>query len=280
VNQYYFSILLLQENLKNLEVHLGDLLKKREVMQGAFEAGSILEEELKVIDVEILKIKQSLIEVETRKHSFLEVLGILCGEEFNLESVLERPDLEGLLEEEGARPEYLLFELKEASMEANKELIGKKRMPVLYAFGQTGYGKPGYNMLSGEWDFYYRVGAGISWKIWDWNSSSRERQLIENQQQMLLNQRDSFTQEQESRMIQERARMEQFRKSMEIEKEVLELRQEISRNATSKLANGTITATELVTELNKENLARISLETHQIQLLQAMVNYLTIQGTL
>ena len=45
-------------------------------------------------------------------------------------------------------------------MEAGKELVGKRRMPVLYAFGQTGYGKPGYNMLSDEWDFYYLVGAG------------------------------------------------------------------------------------------------------------------------
>lgn len=153
-------------------------------------------------------------------------------------------------------------------------------MPVLYAFGQTGYGKPGYNMLSGEWDFYYMVGAGLRWKIWDWNSSAREKQVIEYQQQMLRNQQDDFTRELETLKVQEQARMSQFRQSITYEKEVLELQQDISNSAAVKMENGTITATEYITELSKENIARINMETHQIQLLQAMANYLTIQGTL
>jgi outer membrane protein TolC len=194
--------------------------------------------------------------------------------------VLQKPHLEGLMEAEGKRPEYRMFELQEASMEASKDLIGMKRMPVLYAFGQTGYGKPGYNMLSGEWDFYYMVGAGLRWNIWDWNSSAREKQVIENRQQMLRNQQEEFTRELETLKVQERARISQFRQSISFEKEVLELQQQISGSAAAKLENGTITATEFITEINKENLARISMETHRIQLLQAMANYLTIQGTL
>jgi hypothetical protein len=74
--------------------------------------------------------------------------------------------------------------------------------------------------------------------------------------------------------------MSQFRQSISYEKEVLELQQQISGSAAAKLENGTITATEYITEINKENLARISMETHRVQLLQAMANYLTIQGTL
>ena len=280
VNQYYFSILMLQEQRKNLEIHLENLSHRREVMQAATEEGTLLEEELKVIDVEILKIKQTINEVDSRKLSMLGVLDLLCGGGISSGSVLQMPELEGLLEEEGIRPEYRLFDLKDASMEASKELISKKRMPVLYAFGQTGYGKPGYNMLSGEWDFYYMVGAGLRWKIWDWNSSAREKQVIENQQQLLMNQQEEFTRELETLKVQERARMVQYKQSIVYEKQVLELQQQISQSAAVKMENGTITATEYITEINKENLARISMETHRIQLLQAMANYLTIQGTL
>jgi outer membrane protein TolC len=208
------------------------------------------------------------------------VLDLLCGGGIGPGVVLQKPHLEGLMEAEGKRPEYRMFELQEASMEASKDLIGMKRMPVLYAFGQTGYGKPGYNMLSGEWDFYYMVGAGLRWNIWDWNSSAREKQVIENRQQMLRNQQEEFTRELETLKVQERARISQFRQSISFEKEVLELQQQISGSAAAKLENGTITATEFITEINKENLARISMETHRIQLLQAMANYLTIQGTL
>ncbi len=280
VNQLFFAILILQEQRSNLEIHMANLDQRREVVQAAVEEGTLLEEELKVMDVEILKIKQSLVETETRKDSFLEMLGLLCGTTPGDETVLVTPSLEVDQDPEGDRPEYRLFDLQAASMEASRELVARKRMPVLYAFGQTGYGKPGYNMLSGEWDFYYMVGAGLRWKIWDWNSSNRERQVIAGQQQMIENQRAAFAMEMQSAMAGERARIEQFRRSMAYEEEVLNLQQEISVNAAARLEAGTITLTEYLAELSKENLARISMETHRIQMLQATANLLLIQGTL
>ena len=280
VNQYYFATLVMQENRRNLGIHMDNLMTRHEVISAAIEYGTMLETDLKVIEVEILKIKQSLVEIDARRNSFLGALSVLCGIEFHKGTLLVIPVLDGKKGDRGARPEYQWFYLKNASMEAGKELMGKKRMPVLYAFGQTGYGKPGYNMLSGEWDFYYMVGAGLRWNIWDWNSSSRDRQVIGHQQQILRNQQASFDQEIESLMVQEEAKMEQFKESMKLEKQVLKLQTEISENAATRLANGTITATDYITELNKESLARINLATHQIQMMQSYANYLTIQGNL
>jgi len=280
VNQFYFAILVLQENRKNLEIHLDNLAKKHVVMKSAVENGTLLEAELKVIDVEILKVKKSMIEIDSRKRSYLGALNVLCGGEIHEGVQLAIPELDGFKGEQESRPEYQWFELKDASMEAGKELLGKKRMPVLYAFGQTGYGKPGYNVMSEEWDFYYMVGAGLRWNIWDWNNSKRDRQVIQQQQHMLQSQRASFDKEIESQKVQEQARMEQYRKSMELETQVLELQEEISEHAAIKLSNGTITATDYITELNKESMARINLATHQVQLMQSIANYLTIQGNL
>ena len=221
-----------------------------------------------------------MIEVASRKKSFLGVLSVLCGEVLTGDVHMERPILKRALGQPGSRPEYRWFELKDATLEAGKILLEKKRMPVLYAYGQTGYGKPGYNMMNREWDFYYMVGAGIRWNIWDWNQNNRGRQVIEQQQLILLNSRASFDKQLESRLIQEEAKMEQHRKSMELEEQVLEIQKEISDHAAAKLANGTITATDYITELNKESMARINLASHQVQLMQAIANYLTIQGNL
>lgn len=280
VNQFYFAILVLQENGHNLEVHLENLQASFKAVQTAVANGTLLETDLQVIEVEKLKVMKSMIEVESRKKSYMGALRILCGEAFNENAVLEKPHFEGIEGENQARPEQKLFDLKHASMEAGKELAGKKRMPVLYAFGQTGYGKPGYNMMSEMWDTYYMVGAGLKWKIWDWNTTSREKELIGYQQQMLQNQRASFDREIESLMVQEEANMEQYRKTMEMDQQVLELQKKISRQAAVQLDNGTMTATNYMTELNKESLARITLATHQVMLMQSMANYLTIQGKL
>ncbi len=280
INQYYFAILVLQENRRNLGIHMDNLVTRQESMSTAIEQGILLEAEMKVIDVEVLKVKQSMVEVESRRKSYMDALNVLCGTAYPEWVRLEIPTFEDYRGKTPNRPEHHLFELRDASMEAGKELLGKQRMPVLYAFGQTGYGKPGYNIMSGEWDFYYMVGAGLKWNIWDWSHTSREKQVIENQQQMLQNQRATFDREVESLMVQEEARIDQYMKSMELDEQVLELQKEISKHAATKLSNGTITATDYITELNKESLARISLATHRILFTQSVTNYLTIQGNL
>jgi outer membrane protein TolC len=280
VNQYYFTILALQENMRNLEVHLENLEARQKVVQLAFENGAMLESDTKVIKVEMLKVRQSMLEVEARRAAFLDAMSVLCGIEFGSETELAKPLFGEVGEEVVSRPEYLLFDLKDASMEAGKELVSKKRMPVLYAFGQTGYGNPGYNIMSNNWDYYYMVGAGLRWNIWDWNSTSRDRQLIEHQQHMLQNQRSTFDKELESLRVQEEAKIEQYMKSMKLEEEVLELQIEISEHAALKLENGTITATDYITELNKESISRINLAMHEVNLMKSIANYLNIQGNL
>lgn len=280
VNQYYFAILAMQENRRSLEVHFENLEARSKVVKMAFENGTMVESDFKVIKVEMLKVQQSLVEVDARKKSYLEALNVICGTQIAEEIELEKPQFKEVGGEELSRPEYRLFELKDASMEAGKELISKKRMPVLYAYGQTGYGNPGYNMLSNNWDFYYMVGAGFRWNIWDWNTNSRDRQMIEHQQSMLQNQRSSFDKELESLRVQEESKIEQYRKSLMLEEEVLQLQIEISEHAALRLENGTITATDYVTELNKESISRINLAMHQVNLMKSIANYLNIQGNL
>ncbi len=280
VNLYYFAILELQANRINLGIHMENLKAREESMRIAIDNGTLLEVDKNVLDVEVLKIRQALLETDSRKEALISALNVLCGTTLEKETELKLPNLDGYSMEQINRPEYKLFELKDASLEVGKDLTGRKRMPVLYAFGQTGYGKPGYNMMSETWDFYYMIGAGLKWNIWDWNTTGQEKLVIENQQMILKNQRASFTKEVSSQLVQEEARIEQYGKSMELEKQVLDLQGKISKNAASRLSNGTITTTDYISELNKESLSRNKLATLHIRLTQSVTNYLTIQGNL
>ncbi|MFO7933049.1 MAG: TolC family protein [Bacteroidales bacterium] len=280
VNQLFFTTLVLQENLLNLGISLENLVSRREVLQTSFENGVVQESDLMAVDVEILRLRQAMVEIETNKKSCLETLEVLCGIEFREETILLKPDPDSLEEKEGERPEYHLFELKEASIDAGRELLKRKRIPVLYAFGQTGYGKPGYNMLNDQWDFYYMVGAGLRWNIWDWNQSGQEAMVMEQQKRLLKNRRAAFDRQIASRSVREKARIAQYRRILELDEQVLELQQEIAERAATKLEFGTVTATDYLIELNREIQARIKLTTDQIRLLQSFVNELTLRGKL
>lgn len=280
VNQYYFGILVLQENLKNLDLHRSSLEARRSMLETAVGEGAVLPSELKVIQVEILRVSQSELEVRSRQQALLEALNILCGTGHNAADVFVLPETEWDPSASVSRPEYALFELQQASMERSKQVVSRKRMPVLYAYGQAGFGNPGYNMLSSEWDFYYMLGAGLRWRIWDWNSTRREKQKIGLRQQVLQNHRNTFDMELRSQLVREQANMDRYRKALELEEQMLALRSEITAASAAKLENGTITATDYITELNKESQVRISLSTHQIMLSQSVTNFLTIRGNL
>lgn len=280
LNQLFFTTLVLQENRMNLAINLDNLTRRRKVLHTSFENGVVLESDLMRLDVEILRVKQAIMEIEADKKSCMEAMGVYCGRDFPGDVVLVKPFPESIGGEKSSRPEHRLFALKEASLEAGKALLTRKKVPVLYAYGQTGYGKPGYNMLSNDWDFYYMVGAGIRWKIWDWNQGRREAMVLEQQKQLLRNRKDAFDQQMESLQLQEQAKLEQYRETLELDKQVLALQKEITARAATKLENGTLTATDYLIELNKESQAQIRYTTHQIRLMQSYVNYLTIQGNL
>jgi len=279
-NALFFPILVLQENHKNLKVHQETLEARLAAVHQAVEQGALLESEALVLQVEILKIRQRILEVDSQRRAHLDALGVMCGRSFGDSTVLEMPTLSPPEEAGLSRPEHQLFEWQVRSLEAGKELARSKRMPVLYAYGQTGYGKPGYNMLSETWDYYYMLGAGLSWKIWDWGHARKEQKHLQVQQEMVHHARASFDRDMEALLAKEAKRMEQYMLTMELEQEVLSLQEEISARAATQLANGLLTAADYITELNKESLARIRLATHRIHYVQAMASYLNIQGTL
>ncbi|MCB0742154.1 MAG: transporter, partial [Chitinophagaceae bacterium] len=62
------------------------------------------------------------------------------------------------------------------------------------------------------------------------------------------------------------------------DQEIIALRKSVTDAAKAQLDNGVITANDFVKEVNAEDQARQNLLTHQIQLLQAKINYNTLAG--
>ncbi|MBS7197935.1 MAG: transporter, partial [Bacteroidales bacterium] len=59
-------------------------------------------------------------------------------------------------------------------------------------------------------------------------------------------------------------------KQMKTDNEIIRLRTNIRKSAEAKVANGTLTVTEMLRELTNENLARQNKALHEIQLLMDM----------
>ena len=72
--------------------------------------------------------------------------------------------------------------------------------------------------------------------------------------------------------------MDKLKQLIAKDEEIIALREDIKNAANAQLENGIITANDYLRELNAADQSRQSLITHQIQLLQAQINYQTISG--
>ncbi len=287
LNTYYFGLLLLQQNRRNLDLLRANLQSRRQMMKQAFEAGAMLGSGLKVVELELLKLDQQEAELREGISTCLAAISILCDTSLAENTVLVLPEqltrgdeLQAGDHHVDSRPEQRWFELQEASLEAGKALIAQKRMPILYAYGQLGYGNPGYNILGAEWDSYYLLGAGLRWNIWDWRQNRREQAQLSEQQQMLYNRREQFEKELELGLSVEEIRIARLEAALITDEAILSLQSDLASTAALQLEEGVITAIEYVEALNEEHMARINRDANRIKLARARTNLLTIRGEL
>jgi outer membrane protein TolC len=279
VNSLFFTSFLIQQNLDLLAKKRETLEARKNQMGSAVKNGTLLQSELNQILAELVKIRQQQIELQSHRETVLSALAILTGRELgDLQNlVIETNEIH--LAGELNRPELTLFEKQTDMLAASSDLLQKKRNPKLFGFGQAGYGRPGLNMLNDEFDAFYLVGLGASWSVFDWKNTRREREVIQLQQQLVSTQQQQFERQINIALDGEYRKIQQIQDLLESDRELIVLQEQITKSAASKLENGTITASDYLQDLNAEMGARITFETHKVQLEAAKINYRNIQGT-
>lgn len=278
VNQVYFMILFLQEQHELLGTVAEELKTRLEAVKSGIENGVLTLSNADRIEVEILKIEQQIIEVQAGIKASKAVLSELIQEEIPEETTLAYPVFNSSSGNELARPEYDLYELQMNQVETVNRLQQTQRMPVLAAFGQLGYGKPGLNMLSDEFDTYYIVGASLQWNIWDWSKTKREKEINLLQKESISIQKQTFEMNNSIVRQQQETDIEKYRQLIEKDRAIIEVRTKVRETAAAQMEHGVITPTDYITELNAETQAKISKKLHEIKLLETQANLRVTNG--
>lgn len=277
----YFSIISLQENRELLNVNRQNLQFRLKEVESGVKNGVVLSSNAEILKAELLKIDQKEIEIEAGILSGYKVLSILTGDTIINGTELQwgNPVIEPYLPGHD-RLEYNLFSLQQQKAESMKKLVSSKLKPRLLAYGQAGYGRPGFNMLLNEFDDYYIVGAKLSWNFWNWNKTRNEKSILDLQKEILASSRESFDQSIAVDLERRMAEIVKIETLLPKDEEIADIRAGIVQTYASRLQNGVITATEYITELNAETEARLNLKIHQIQLVRAKYEYLSTAGKL
>ncbi|MGC8802621.1 MAG: TolC family protein [Bacteroidales bacterium] len=280
VNSLYFQILLIRKKQQMGSLMLSTLKEKEKSVSAAIRNGVLQKSDIDAIRVEILKVRQSIIEYSLLLEGLYANLNELTGINATDSTHFLPPAVDIFDSLPGKKLEELSLEAQQSMLENIAMITAARRRPTVVAFAQAGYGRPALNMLSTSFEPYYILGITFRWSIFDWNSNRNEQQQIMLQKQIVEHQQSTFMQNIRMACRLSQSRIQQLTESLRTDSAIVELRSNITRRAASKLDKGVITANEYLGELNAEHQSRIQLETDAILWMQEKVNYYMLKGTI
>ncbi|MDQ0477793.1 TolC family protein [Chryseobacterium sp. MDT2-18] len=271
INQIYFGILQTDEQIQQTQLTKSDLLNGLKKAEAQLQNGVIYRSNVDILKAQLINLEQKELELRSMKKSFIQMLSLYIQKNLDENTELQRPE-KILIPEQNKRAELKLFDLQKMALETQKSLINAKNTPKLGAFFQGGYGKPGFNMLKNEFDLFYIGGLRLNIPITGFYTRKNDLALIQTQQQEIEVQKENFLFNLQFETIQNNNDLNKIQELINKDDELIILRESIKKASLAQLANGVITTSDYLREVNELDRAKNQKITHEIQYLLTQYN--------
>jgi len=280
VNQYYFNILLMQERETLIGVEMQDINSQLHRMEVAVANGAEIQVNADILKAQLLTLDQQLSETRSDRAQALKGLGMLLKQDLNVNVNLEKPLVEhypfnGSIE---SRPEEALYASQAKQADIMLQSVDSRYHPKFGFFGEGGYGRPGLNMLTNSFSPYAIGGVKVTWNLWNWGSARNEKSIWTLNKDMVLRQKETFELNTDIQLQQESEEIDKVKDLITKDDAIILTRARIVEKVVSQLNNGVITATDYLVQIDARTTAELNKKVHELQLILARVNYITIAG--
>jgi len=277
INQLFFGVLLLDQQIQQVTFLQKDIDLGLAKIQASIDNGTALKSSSAVLKVELLKSKQRIVEFESTRQAYLEMLGLLINKTLDENTVLVNPP-EASTASEINRPEILWYDYQRQSLSLQNDMLNVRNRPKINLFLQGGVGRPGLNIFDDQLAGYYMGGLRVYWPLTGFYSLKNEQTMVEINQQGIDLQRETFLFNTNVQVRQENNEILKLEELLSTDDEIVDLRSTIKLTALNQLENGVINTNDYLREVNAEDSARQSKILHEIQLRMAQYNLLTTLG--
>lgn len=275
VNQLYFGCLLQEELIRQNVLLQKELQINIDRITAMMANGVANQSDRESMEVELLNARQKEIELKASRVAFGRMLSAMIGKPYDKDRILEVPNVPGNpLSGEINRPELKVLDAKSYLLELQNKQIMSGLMPRIGAFVQGGYGRPGLNMLEDSFDPFYIAGVRLSWNMGKLYTLKNDRRKVAATLQQVEVQRETFLFNTSLELMQQNTEIQKISDLMKADDEIIRLRTSIKKAAEVKLENGVISVTDLIREINAEDMAKQTAAAHRIQHLNAVYNYM------
>ena len=271
INQLFFGILLIDEQLKQTAITKSDVETVLKKTEAAIANGAALKSSANVLKAEIIKTDQKAIELKAMRRAYADMLGLFINSNINENTVLVKP-APLITSIEIKRPELSLYDKQSTLFDVQQKMISAKNLPKFGLFVQGGVGKPALNMLSNKFEPYYLGGVRLNWSLSCWYTAKRERFLLTIRKQNTGIQKETFLYNTNMVLKQQQSEEDKWQTLLQTDDEMIALRTSVKNTSLAQLENGVITSSDYIRDVNAEDQAKQNKILHEIQLLQTQYN--------
>ena len=270
VENLFFGILLLDKQIEISENTVELLRANHRRVQSMVADGVAMQADADMIEAELLTTSQQIAGARATKRGYVAALEAFTGMAIGEQALLE-PSAE-LGDGTGERPEMAYYAANQRLNAARRDGVDASVMPRIGFFAQGWYGYPGLNyfesMMNRDLSFNAMAGIKISWNIDAFYTSRNQRDKLALANETIDAERRTFFLNTDMQARQESAEIAGLRNVVADDDRIVELRHNVCLAAESRLANGMIDATDLLTKITDESMARLNAGYHRIQLTQ------------
>lgn len=273
VNEMYFSLLLLNEQIQLNEDVKTLLLSSEKKLSAMVKGGTAATSDLDNVRAERLSVEQQNENLKQQKQMLQRMLSVFCGLEVNN---TQKPAPVQIASSVNNRPEMRLYNSQLELTEAKEKALDIQLRPKLGLFAQGFYGYPGLNMfedmMNRKWSLNGIVGIKLSWNVSAFYTHKNDKARLSAQREMIENAREVFIFNNKLEEIQQNENINRYQTMMKSDDEIIVLRTNVRKAAESKLTHGIIDVISLLREINNENAAKTQQSIHEIDMLKEMYN--------
>lgn len=273
VNEMYFSLLLLNEQIQLNDDVKALLLSSEKKLASMLKGGTIATSDFENIKAERLSVEQQNESLKSQQQMLQHLLSTFCG--IKVSNVQKPAPFETTIST-NKRPEMLLFDYQLQLSSIKEKALNSQVRPKLGIFAQGFYGYPGLNMfedmMNRKWSLNGMVGVKLSWNVGALYSLKNDKAKLRLQREMTENAREIFLFNNQLEEIQQNENIKRYHTMKQTDDEIIMLRTNIRKAAESKLSHGIIDINNLLREINNENAAKIQQTIHDIEMLKEMYN--------
>ena len=265
IDQLYFGILLLDEQLSQNELLQKDLSTSEQTIRSMMKGGIANQSDLDAILVEKLKVNQQKESLQESRKAYLRMLGVFVGKDLQENEKLEKPIMQTATSWQVNRPELSYYASQSQLLDAQRKQLDTRLRPTVSLFGLGMMHSKVSDMVNNG---LLAGGVSVSWNIGALYTRKNDIKKLEVQRAMIDSQRETFLFNNRLQNEEADGAISSLRKQLKQDDEIVRLRENIRNKSDKKVQLGTESVNELVRDINAVSLARAQKAQHEILLLK------------